>query len=425
LEVKNELMSNSKRINTSSNFSFRKELDDIVLDEMNMCIGCNQCMDVCPVSKSPDLTISLLNDAVIHDKEPKGIVKEFALNCVQCGKCVPVCPPGVRRDLMVLLTKSKIKSYPGNYDSYVRLKNPHPSIAGKSLYAVKKRMYKKSLGNLFDKLDTDELKEAELLFYPGCYVFDEVCHKTVAIMEYLKDDYEILAGYSNCCGWPQYLQGRLEMADEFLEILWNRIQIVKPKRIITTCAECYAALRKLKAIKQADFIPLTTTEYFYENRAKLPLVKSEKTFGFHDSCHISRKFRNYETPRKLMAELGNLVELKDHHDKCACCYYYNFGNDSKNNENRKQRMKEVKEVADVMMTDCITCYEVYHDAKGDDDLEIFEFNELVYECIKKKDMNYCHDIKDGTNNSRIDDLKCDVDEPDVKSDVRDDSEEAK
>ena len=114
----------------------KEELYDYILGDMEKCIGCNECMRVSPVSKADELSIALLNEAVISSETPKGIVKEFALNCVQCARCVPVCPPGVRRDLMVLLIKSKIKSYPSNYESYVRLKQPHPSGPAKAAYKL-------------------------------------------------------------------------------------------------------------------------------------------------------------------------------------------------------------------------------------------------------------------------------------------------
>jgi Fe-S oxidoreductase len=284
---------------------------------------------------------------------------------------------------MVLYTKYKIKHYPSKYDNYVRLKQPDPPAPARAIYAIKKRTMKKALGNLYDKCDTEDLEPAELLFYPGCYVFNEICHKTTAILEYLKEDYEVLAGYSTCCGWPQYLQGRVKMADEFMNNLWRLIQKVKPKRIITTCAECFAALRKLKAWKQADYIPLTTTEYFLQNEDRLPLIKiTDKTFGFHDSCHISRKYHHDEVPRQLLEKLGNFKELENHHDQTMCCYYYNFEYDDNNKEHRIDRIQEVQNAGDIMVTDCITCYEVFKEKMNEAGLEVFDFNEMIYHCIQ-------------------------------------------
>ncbi len=362
---------------------FLEELQELVVKEMAQCIGCNECMRVCPVSKSPDLTINLLNAAVTSPNAPQGIVREFTLNCVQCGRCVPVCPPGVRRDLMVLYTKSRISNYPPKYDNYVRLKQPDPPASARAIYAIKKRTMKKALGVLYERCDTEDLRQAELLFYPGCYVFNEICHKTTAILEYLNEDYEILAGYSTCCGWPQYLQGRLTMADTFMEHLWELIQKVQPKRIITSCAECYAALRKLKAWKQADFEPLTTTEYFLQNHDRLPLVKiTEKTMGFHDSCHISRKYHLDEAPRALLEKLGNYTELENHHDSTMCCYYYNFEYDKLNAANRRLRVQEVEKSSEIMVTDCITCYEVFKEHMDQKGIEVFDFNDMIYHCIQ-------------------------------------------
>ncbi len=364
---------------------FKEELYNFILGDMEKCIGCNECMRACPVSKDDELTIALLNEAVISSEPPKGIVKDFALNCVQCARCVPVCPPGVRRDLMILMIKSKIKSYPSKYETYVRIKQPHPSGPAKAAYKLKKISVKGKLGNLYDRCDPVVLREAELLFYPGCYIFDKICHSTVAIMDYLKEDYEVLGGYSSCCGWPQYLQGRLDMADELLEHLWELIKKVNPKRIITSCAECLAALRKLKAVKGADFTALTTTEYYLSNIEDLPLSKiTDKTMGFHESCHISRKYRKDEAPRQLLSLLGDFNELENNHESTMCCYYYNFEHDPNNEENRRKRLQEVRNVADVMVTDCITCHDVYHGKLGKEGVEILDINNLVYECIKKE-----------------------------------------
>jgi hypothetical protein len=67
-----------------------------------------------------------------------------------------------------------------------------------------------------------------------------------------------------------------------------------------------------------------------------------------------------------------------------CCYYYNFEHDPNNDENRRKRLQEVRNVADVMVTDCITCHDVYHGKLGKEGVEILDINNLVYRCIMKE-----------------------------------------
>jgi Fe-S oxidoreductase len=341
-------------------------------------------MEACPVSKDENMTIADLNAATMGAEPPHGKIYDFAINCVQCGRCVPVCPPGVRRDLMVLYLKYKIKDYPKSFDSYVTLKRPKISGARKLALLSLNRIKKSKVGKLYSKVDNHDLRQAEVLFYPGCYIFNEVCKKTNAILEYLKVDFEILAGYTTCCGWPQLLQGRLEMAEEMMDDLNKLINQVNPKTIITTCAECFAALRKMKAMFHTDWEVLTTTEYFMQNIDKFEIVKYEKTMGFHESCHISRKYFRYETPRNLLDKFGEWKELENNKMSSMCCYYYNFEEDPKNHDNRVNRIDEVKKVADVMVTDCITCHEIYAEKMKEEGIEVIDFNELMYNCIKEK-----------------------------------------
>ncbi|MHA1522382.1 MAG: heterodisulfide reductase-related iron-sulfur binding cluster [Promethearchaeota archaeon] len=131
---------------------------------------------------------------------------------------------------------------------------------------------------------------------------------------------------------------------------------------------------------------MTTTDYFYLNLEQLPLVKiTNKKYTLHDSCHISRKFRKSEVPRKLLSQMGNYIEMENHHDESMCCYYYNFEYDSKNSENRQNRIQEAGKVADIMVTDCVTCLEVYRDKVKEKSVEIRDFNEMVYHCIQMKE----------------------------------------
>lgn len=368
-------------------FNFGEELRHLVTYDLYNCIGCNRCMDACPVTKEP-LSIAELNEATMSPDPPKGKIYDFTVNCVQCARCVPVCPPGVRRDLMMLYLKWKLDEagkFPGTYKRYVFFKQPDLSRIKRGLLRAKVRGQKDSLGPLYDKVDNfDDLREADLLFYPGCYIFNEVCHKTVALMEFLGEDYEILGGYQSCCGWPQYLQGRMQMASQLLDTLWQLIQKVNPKRIITTCAECYAALRKIKAVHKAAFEPMSTTEWLLRNIDKFPVVQTDHAYTLHESCHLSRKYRQYDYPRAILDKFGQRVEMDDVKDDTACCYYYNFEQDPNNEQYRLQRLQDAREKAGTMVVDCITCWEVYREKVEFEDLEIIDIQELFYRCIKEE-----------------------------------------
>lgn len=75
--------------------------------EIDMCIGCNRCMEACPVPMSSQVTIASLNAATItRDITPT--VARFTHECVMCGSCVPVCPVDNHRDLLMLALKQRL-----------------------------------------------------------------------------------------------------------------------------------------------------------------------------------------------------------------------------------------------------------------------------------------------------------------------------
>ncbi len=75
--------------------------------ELDMCIGCDRCMRVCPVSLSSQVSIADLNAATASsDVAPH--VAHFTHECVMCGSCVPVCPVDNHRDLLMLSLKQRL-----------------------------------------------------------------------------------------------------------------------------------------------------------------------------------------------------------------------------------------------------------------------------------------------------------------------------
>lgn len=75
--------------------------------EIDMCIGCNRCMDACPVPMSSLVTIAELNHATISEEIAPQVAR-FTHECIMCGSCVPVCPVDNHRDLLMLSLKQRL-----------------------------------------------------------------------------------------------------------------------------------------------------------------------------------------------------------------------------------------------------------------------------------------------------------------------------
>ncbi len=80
----------------------------LIAEELEACIGCNECLFACPALEEP-ITVVRLNAETL--REPiSGSVARFARSCYQCGACSApdVCPVGLHRDTMMLLLKARL-----------------------------------------------------------------------------------------------------------------------------------------------------------------------------------------------------------------------------------------------------------------------------------------------------------------------------
>ncbi len=90
--------------------------EDEVRFEIDMCIGCDRCMQACPLPLSSTVNIADLNLATVSD-EVASHVARFTNECVMCGSCVPVCPVNNHRDLLMLSLKQRLGiSWDGKVD---------------------------------------------------------------------------------------------------------------------------------------------------------------------------------------------------------------------------------------------------------------------------------------------------------------------
>lgn len=77
-----------------------------VAQEISACIGCNECLLVCPALSEP-LTIDVLNRETLSGPISAAVAR-FARSCYQCGACVAPCPVGLHRDAMMMVLKVRL-----------------------------------------------------------------------------------------------------------------------------------------------------------------------------------------------------------------------------------------------------------------------------------------------------------------------------
>lgn len=74
--------------------------------EIQACIGCNECLLACPALAEP-ITIDMLNRETLSGPISEPIAR-FTRACYQCGACVAPCPVGLHRDAMMLWLKVRL-----------------------------------------------------------------------------------------------------------------------------------------------------------------------------------------------------------------------------------------------------------------------------------------------------------------------------
>lgn len=74
--------------------------------ELQACIGCNECLLACPTLSEP-VTIDVLNQETLSGPISTPVAR-FAHSCYQCGACVAPCPVGLHRDAMMMLLKLRL-----------------------------------------------------------------------------------------------------------------------------------------------------------------------------------------------------------------------------------------------------------------------------------------------------------------------------
>ena len=254
----------------------------------------------------------------------------------------------------------------------------------KLLYSLK-RIKDKPIDVIARHLDKTEFKDTPLLFYFACYAYSpsNISEKTLGIADHLGLDYDVIAGYSHCCGWPHFLAGDFDRAEPLFIDLFNTIANTTAKTVVTGCAECYKAIKYLRDRYAGSFEVLTTTEWIKRHQKKLKLSKTEEQVTFHDSCQLSRLEDKSEIARGIVKKMGRLIEMEANRKQTQCCGGMRAGHKPEAmTQLRLNRLADAKNSgAKMMITECVTCFEKYNPHATD--IKVKDLSELVYDRLKK------------------------------------------
>ena len=353
------------------------------------CIGCRECLAVCPVAPA-DLRIADLNLAVAGGAPPgPEAVTTFATECLQCGRCVPVCPAGLERDVMTLWQRANLPHLAPGAEDHLRHLGGGQPVARRVEVVLHNLRHRARLKGLARYVDKRVLRSADTLFFFGCNIFSDtgLPAKVLALADYLDIRYEVLGGLSNCCGWSHHLAGDTDRAERLMDHLHERIGQVRPKEVVTIGAECYAALKRLVAVKDAGFTPVTATSWVRRNLHRFPIRRASGNLTFHDACHVSRKLGEGEEARRVLRQFGGFVEMRDHGEDATCCGFHQYNaNPEQLKALREARVAMAGEAgADTLVTECVRCQESFAAAGEAAGVRVVDVIDLVFEAVMDDD----------------------------------------
>jgi glycolate oxidase iron-sulfur subunit len=246
------------------------------------------------------------------------------------------------------------------------------------MYVLFKKIFTRDHAGFMETIPHESKK---ILFYPGCYIYSkETIRLTRNLLDYVGKPYNILGGLNTCCGIPQMVQGEFDLADHYLDLLYEKIKKINPEIIITGCAECLEALLRINAKHNEDFQIKSIVEYLHDHIDMFPKRKIRNMVTFHDSCRLSWRYHRGDASRKVLQRFSDFKELPEAIQQTLCCYHWNQNYDKANKENKKISLEKAEKTAPVIACDCLTCYEEYK--KISKNIEIVDILQLFHESIQ-------------------------------------------
>ena len=178
-------------------------------------------------------------------------------------------------------------------------------------------------------------------------------------------DYTVLGEDEGCCGLPLYLMGAVDDFKAHSQKMIRKIKATEARELVTPCAGCYKAFKKLYA-KYGDLnIEVYHSVHYLEKLIRGGRIKLREGFSkritYHDPCDLGRSFSIFDEPRNIINSIPDVdfVEMERNRLLSRCCG--GGGLIMANDHNLAKdvatvRVKDALDVgADLIITGCAAC----------------------------------------------------------------------
>ena len=303
--------------------------------ELYSCSRCGICIDACQMSSAARLDRKTTVYFMRQLRQKKGDIDEAARQCLMCGRCVQACPVGI--------------------DSCRLKQNVRRS---ESFYSSTQYQY----------FPSTETIRADVLYFAGCmtHLTPRIGRAMQTIFERADVNYRIMdEGGGICCGRPLMQLGQEKSATLMIKKNTDIILQSDAGLLVTSCPICY------KIFNEEYNLPIPVlhhTQYIEQLMDRNVIVFNHTGLSavYHDPCDLGRNTGVYNSPRHVLRQLVNLMDIANEREEGLCCGA-SIGNAVLTNDQRRKIAQDAlkkltKEKPDILVTACPLCKKTFSGA---------------------------------------------------------------
>lgn len=344
-------------------------------NEVLACIQCGYCRRGCPTfsvthreSRNARGRNTLAYYLMTGEEKSSKEMAEAFYSCTTCQTCTYYCPAMIKVDDIVMGARAKLFKEGFASEPVIGLRKN--IFSTENVYgSPREERIEVYSPELEEMAENGELKEtAETLLFMGCvpsYSDMEMVPSLLKPLDAADVDYTVLGEDEGCCGLPLYLMGAVDDFDSHVQKMIERIKATKAKELVTPCAGCYKAFKKLYAERGDLDLEVYHSVHYLEKLIKEGRIKLKEGFAkritYHDPCDLGRSFQIFDEPRNIIESIPGVdfVEMERNRLLARCCgggglVMANDYNLAK--EVATLRVKDALDVdAELIVTGCAAC----------------------------------------------------------------------